>query len=213
MIQIKTFVWNDFQENTYLLYDETKECIIIDPGCYTEKEKKELKDYISSHNLNPVKIAFTHCHVDHILGAPFVDKTYPGIAFEAHEEENIFIKNYKMFELMTGIMMESPPALTGFLKEGKLVRWGTSVLEPIHIPGHSPGGICFYSREMDFVIAGDVLFSGSIGRTDLPGGNMEVLLTGIRKKLFSLPESCVVYSGHGPSTSVGREHQHNPFFQ
>jgi hydroxyacylglutathione hydrolase len=213
VIQIKTFVYNSFQENTYLLYDETKECIIIDPGCYRKEEKKELEEYISSNGLHPVKSVFTHCHIDHMLGASFLDQTYPGITFEAHKEENIFIENYKIFELMVGMHMEPPPALTGFLKEGEPVQWGTSSLETIHVPGHSPGSICFYSREQDFVIAGDVLFSDSIGRTDLPGGSMETLVSGIRAKLFSLPGSCVVYSGHGPSTSVGREKQYNSFFQ
>jgi glyoxylase-like metal-dependent hydrolase (beta-lactamase superfamily II) len=109
--------------------------------------------------------------------------------------------------------MDPPPALTGFLKEGEPVKWGKSSLETIHIPGHSPGSICFYSREPEFVIAGDVLFSGSIGRTDLPGGNMDSLLSGIRKKLFFLPETCIVFCGHGPATSIGREKQYNPFLQ
>ncbi|MBN2443745.1 MAG: MBL fold metallo-hydrolase, partial [Spirochaetales bacterium] len=199
MIQIKLFVFSDFQENTYLLYDETKECIIVDPGCYSENEKIELKEYITSGNLNPVKVVYTHCHIDHIFGAHFVKQSYPGISFEAHKDETVFIEQFKMFEQMFGINMDPPPILTGFLEEGEPVTWGKSSLENLHIPGHSPGSICFYSREPEFVIAGDVLFAGSIGRADLPGGNMETLLSGIREKLFTLPDACVVYSGHGPS--------------
>jgi len=210
MLEVKTFTFNPFEENTYVLFDETKECVIIDPGCYTEEEKKELESFISDNKLKPVKLLLTHGHIDHILGNNFVTAKY-NLQIEMNKHDVPLLKAAPVYGEMWGIRCEPSPDASQLLDEGDVVSFGNSKLNVFFTPGHSAGSICFYNRENDFVIGGDVLFYGSIGRTDLPGGNFETLIRSIKEKLYHFGDSCRVYSGHGPDTTIGFERQNNPF--
>ena len=210
MIQIKKFTFNPVQENTYVLYDETGECIIVDAGCFFDYEKKELDDFISDKQLTPVKLVNTHCHFDHILGITHCRTKYK-IPFYAHPEDAFLVERIVEHGDRFGVPVEPVDAPDHPLNEGDQVAFGNSVLEVIHVPGHAPGHLVFYHEEQQFMLAGDVLFYGSIGRTDLPKGNFEQLVFNIKSKLFVLPEETVVYSGHGPETSIGFEKRSNPF--
>ena len=211
MIKIKTFVFNPFQENTFLLYDDTKQCAIIDAGCYSEKERNELISFIEKNDLEPVKLLNTHCHIDHILGNCFVARQY-NLKSEAHQKDNIILENVVQHGRVFGVEAEQPPEMQIFLEENDIVKFGSSQLLVLHAPGHSQGSIVFYNKEQKFAIVGDVLFNGSIGRTDLPGGDYDTLIKCIKDKLFVLEDDVVVYTGHGPETTIGYERKTNPFF-
>ncbi|HET6557075.1 MAG TPA: MBL fold metallo-hydrolase [Prolixibacteraceae bacterium] len=210
MIQVKKFTFNPIQENTFILYDETLECVIIDPGCYTPKEKHALDAFITEKQLKPVRLINTHCHFDHIMGVTHCRSTYR-LSFETHPDEAILVEGAVEHGDLFGIPMEPVDAPDAFFKEGDRITFGNSYLEVIEAPGHSPGGVVFYNPEQKILIAGDVLFYGSIGRTDLPGGSFEKLVSNIKTKLLILPEETVVYSGHGPETSIAFEKKNNPF--
>lgn len=210
MIKIEKFVFNPFQENTYLLYDETNEAVIIDPGCFAEKEKNLLNKYISQNNLTPVHLLNTHGHIDHILGNEFVSKTY-NLPIKAHRADEFLVKNAVNHAFAFGMEIKEIPGIDIFIGEEEKISFGNSELEIIHIPGHSPGGIVFYNRNQAFMIVGDVLFEDSIGRSDLPGGDFNLLINSIKHKLFPLGDNIKVYPGHGPSTTIGRERVYNPF--
>jgi glyoxylase-like metal-dependent hydrolase (beta-lactamase superfamily II) len=210
MIQIKTHVFNPFQENTYLLSDETNECIIVDAGCYTTAEFDSLVDYLDKNNLRPVKLVNTHCHVDHVLGISRLMERY-NIPFEAHKNEERIISEAVTHGKVFGFELEQPPFPTSYLKEGDEIKFGNSTLQVLEVPGHSQGSVAMYNPEGGFVIVGDVLFRGSIGRTDLTGGDYDQLISSIYKKLLVLDRSTKVYPGHGPSTTIGEEIMTNPF--
>ncbi|MGV3705781.1 MAG: MBL fold metallo-hydrolase [Arcticibacter sp.] len=210
MIHIKSFVCNPFQENTYLLYDGTKECVIIDPGMYTGTEQNAVVRFISENNLKPTLLLNTHCHIDHVLGNKFVFDTY-GLLPQFHEGELPVITSVSAYAAPMGIQYEVSPLPSSYLAETGTLKFGNSVLELVFAPGHSPAHLCFYSAEDRFLIGGDVLFYRSIGRTDLPGGNYNQLLTSIRESIFKLPDDCTVYPGHGPETTIGFEKLNNPF--
>lgn len=210
MIQIQSFIFNPFEENTYILIDETKECVVIDPGCSNETERKELTDFIKEENLKPVKLLNTHCHIDHVLGNSFVAKKFR-IGLEIHRDDLQVLHSLRQVSELYGVDAEESVEPSAFLNDGDTLRFGKSSLEILFCPGHSPGSICFISKEDKFIISGDVLFYGSIGRTDLPGGNHQTLINSIREKLFSLDDNFLVFSGHGPQTTIGFEKQHNPF--
>lgn len=212
MINIETFAFNDFHENTYLLYDHSGECIIVDAGCEDEAEKEQLTAYIEEHGFRPVKLVNTHCHVDHILGVAFLAEKY-GIPFYIHPEEKFLFSHSKSQADFFGLRLEMPPEPEAYLNGGDVLKFGESTLEIIHIPGHSPGGILLYSPEQKFLLSGDVLFQQSIGRTDLPGGDYDSLVNGIREKLFGLDPDTRVYPGHGPPTSIRDEKASNPFLR
>lgn len=212
MITVKTFVFNHFSQNTYLLYDQSGAAAIVDPGCYFEPEKQQVLSFIKEENLKLEMVLFTHCHLDHAFGAKFIREQFPDIPFYAHENEQVFISDALEHAGRYGLSMEQPPAITDFVIHGDIIQLGTSSLKALYVPGHSPGSICYYSEASAFVVVGDVLFSGSIGRTDLLGGNMQQLLSGITAHLFSLPPATAVYSGHGEPTSIGQELASNPFF-
>ncbi|MEZ4910578.1 MAG: MBL fold metallo-hydrolase [Saprospiraceae bacterium] len=211
MAHVKSFVFNDFSENTYIVYDETNECIIIDPGCCNSSEEKELSQFISDNNLNPTHLINTHCHIDHILGNNYIHHLYQ-LPLEAHKNEKIVLESGTQIAMMYGISYSESPPISVFLQEGKTVEFGNTILDIIETPGHSPASISLYSRKDGFVISGDVLFQGSIGRTDLPGGNFDILISMITQKLFTMPAETKVYSGHGPVTTIGQEMRTNPFF-
>jgi len=210
MITICDFVFGPFQENTYVLYDETRECVIIDPGNNTASEDKKLSDFISEHNLIVKRLILTHGHIDHINGNKYVFDTY-GLLPEVHQSDVYFIEKHLASATMYGLPAQQSPMPKRYLKEGEVIEFGNSKLQTIHTPGHSPGSITFYNVEQKFMIAGDVLFYGSIGRTDLPMGNMNDLILSIKNKLFALGDDMKVYNGHGQSTSIGFEKLHNPF--
>lgn len=210
-MKVISFTNNPFQENTYIIFDETKECLIIDPGCYTETERNNLIGFIEENELKPVRLLNTHCHLDHICGNQFIANKY-GLKLEANKEELPILEHAPKAAQMYGFPMEASPEIAIFLDENDTITFGKSKLSILFTPGHSPGSISFYSEKHEFVIAGDVLFKQGIGRTDLPLGDHETLLTSIREKLFTLPKKTVVYSGHGPETSIGYELVNNPFF-
>lgn len=212
MIAIKIFTFNAFQENSYVLFDETKQCVIIDPGCSNKEEQNELDKFISDNSLQPVRLLNTHCHIDHILGNYYVSKKY-NLDLEIHKADIPTLNLGTISSQMWNVPYTTSPDPSSFLDETDVVKFGNSELTIFFTPGHSPGSICFYSENDAFVIGGDVLFYGSIGRTDLPGGNHEQLLTSIRTKLFILPENTIVYSGHGPKTNIGFEKSNNPFLR
>jgi hydroxyacylglutathione hydrolase len=211
MIQIKIFVFNPFQENTILLFDESKEAVIIDPGCYSVREQEILDKFILENGLKIVHLLNTHCHIDHVLGNRYVSENY-NIPAEAHKADEFLAVSAHTYGLTFGIQTDQVPPIGKFLDEGMSVIFGNSKLEIVHIPGHSPGGIVFYNKEEGIMIVGDVLFKGSVGRSDLPGGNEIQLLSNIKNKLFVMADNMKVYPGHGSSTTIGDEKKYNPFF-
>ncbi len=210
MIKIEKFVVNPLGENSYVVSDETGACIFIDPGFYYPEERDEIRNYIVDNSLKPVKIVNTHCHFDHIMGVEFLRKEY-NIALYAHAADEFWIDRAAQQAQMFGVEIEHVQPIDRYLVEGENVKFGNTELEVIQIPGHSPGHVVFYHKESDALIVGDVLFYGSIGRTDLPGGNHKELISNIKSKLFKLPDSTKVYCGHGPETILGIEKTTNPF--
>jgi hydroxyacylglutathione hydrolase len=210
MIEIKKFTFNPFQENTYLLYDSTGECVIVDPGCYDQAEQKQLAAFISQHKLKVIALLNTHCHIDHVLGNKFVKDTY-NVKLLLHKEDEQQLRAVKVYAPNYGFHNYAEAEADGYLTEGEEFKFGNSVLEVLFVPGHAPGHIAFYNAAQKICIAGDVLFRESIGRTDLPGGNHATLISSIREKLFPLSDDVVVYPGHGPSTTIGHEKKFNPF--
>ncbi len=212
MMEVAVFTFNEFSENTYVLFDDTKSCIIIDPGCNSKEEEQLLTDFIDSRGLKPMKLVNTHCHIDHILGNRFISTKY-GLSLEAHKGEIPVLMAGKMTSDMYGIQYDPSPEILVFLEEGELLSFGATDLEILFTPGHSPASLSFFHKESKQLIAGDVLFDGSIGRTDLPGGNFDTLIQNIKTKFFPLGDEVVVYPGHGPSTTIGKEKLTNPFLQ
>jgi hydroxyacylglutathione hydrolase len=210
MLKIKSFVFSPIQENTYLLYNELNECLVIDPGCYFPEEKDELKGFITKSGLLPRMLLNTHCHLDHVFGNKFVAETWE-LTLHLHEKEKKLLDYAPTSGLMYNMPFDNYAGDYRYLKDGDIVKIGEDKLDVIEAPGHSPGHICFYCAKQHFIISGDVLFNRSIGRTDLPGGDHETLLKNIREKLFVLPDETVVYSGHGEQTTIGEEKKHNPF--
>jgi glyoxylase-like metal-dependent hydrolase (beta-lactamase superfamily II) len=210
MITVHKFTFNPFQENTYVLSDETNECIIIDPGCYEQGEKNFLADYIASKNLKPVKLVNTHCHIDHILGNYFVAKKWKLDLWMNDEGLKTLhnVENYAGLYGFEGYQISPDPAHN--LSEGDELAFGNSKLSVIYGPGHCPGHLAFYSAEDKFLINGDILFEGSFGRVDLPGGDFDTLKKTIMEKMFVLPDDTVVYTGHGGETTIGVEKVSNP---
>jgi len=212
-MKLKSFTFNQFYENTFIVSDSTNDCIIVDPGCYSNDEKNILKKYIDNNNLNPVKLINTHCHIDHILGNKFVAKTWD-LNLETHQNDIELLENSSEIAHVYGFIdYEKSPSTTQFLNEGDIVEFGNSKLKILYTPGHAPGHISLYSKEEKFIISGDVLFNNSIGRTDLPGGDFNVLIESIKKKILCLDDDTVVYCGHGPATTVGYERANNPFLK
>lgn len=210
MIQIKSFVFNPFMENTYVLFDDKGECIVIDPGCYEEYEEETLDDFIQSNSLSVKLLINTHGHIDHVLGNDHILKKYK-VPFLIHKIDLPILRAVTSYAPNYGFHHYRPVEPTGFLEEGDTVALGESTLEVLFLPGHAPGHIGLLERTQKILIGGDVLFRESVGRTDLPGGDHETLINSIQDKLFALPDEVVVYCGHGPETSIGHEKQYNPF--
>jgi hydroxyacylglutathione hydrolase len=210
MLYLKSFCFNPFQENTYLVYDDAANAMIIDPGNSTPSEDAQLKTFLDEKKLNLRRLLLTHGHIDHVLGNHFIFKQY-GLLPEVHEEDLFFIKKMQETGSLYGVQCEQSPLPEHFLKEGENITLGKYVFESIYTPGHSPGSLSFYNRENKLLISGDALFSGSIGRSDLPGGDHETLIRSIREKLLVLDDDTKVYCGHGPATTIGVEKRSNPF--
>ena len=209
-MEIKSLEINPFAENTYVLYDETRECVIIDPGCSNRDEENELFDFISNENLRVVSLLNTHCHIDHVLGNWAVKNRY-GVNLFIHKLDEVVLKAVKVYALNYGIPQYQEADVDGHLNEGEKVSFGNQSLDILFVPGHAPGHVAFYHSKEKILIGGDVLFLNSIGRTDLPGGHHQTLINSIHQKLFPLPDDVVVYPGHGPTTTIGYEKKNNPF--
>jgi glyoxylase-like metal-dependent hydrolase (beta-lactamase superfamily II) len=211
MTHIQSFEFNPFAENTYVVYDDSGECAIFDPGCYEEKERIALQTFIEKKQLKPVRLINTHCHLDHVFGNAFVARTW-NLSLEIHRGELSVLERFQAVCEMYGIPgVEPSPAPGRFIEPGEVITFGNTRLETLFTPGHSPASVSFYCREEGFLLAGDVLFFESIGRTDLPGGDFNTLIESIRTQLFTLPGETLVYSGHGPSTTIRHEQEYNPF--
>ncbi|MCC6834315.1 MAG: MBL fold metallo-hydrolase [Cytophagales bacterium] len=209
-MKIQTFTFNPFQENTFVLFDETGEAVVVDPGCYEAEEKAELVQFIDRNNLSVKLLLNTHCHIDHVLGNTFI-KTKYNVPFLIHEKDLPVLKAVKSYASNYGFALFQETTPDRFLSEGDVVSFGNTNLQVLFLPGHAPGHIGFYHAPTNALISGDVLFENSIGRTDLPGGDFNTLIQSIRQKVFALPDETIVYPGHGNPTTVGEEKISNPF--
>lgn len=212
MLQVHKFSFNPFQENTYIIANEHNNCWIIDPGMSTSQEQQILLDFIKENQLKPKAIYNTHAHIDHILGIDFVAQYYQ-IPFYLHEKEMPILLNAATTAKMFGFQYEGVKTEAQFVSEKLAISLDEDMLEILLIPGHSPGSIAFYSPTNNWVISGDALFAGSIGRTDLTMGDYDTLIHSIKSQLLVLPDETIVYSGHGESTNIKNERENNPFLK
>ena len=210
-MEIYRFVFSPIEVNTYILADQSNECAIIDCGCYTTAESEELAGFIKDKNLNPVLLLNTHCHLDHIFGNRFLLERYNLRTF-CSEYDEMNRKNAAQHAMLFGLNMDNPPEPAGFLTDNQVITFGATELAALYVPGHTTGSMAFYSEKNQCVFTGDALFAGSIGRTDLPGGDYDTLIKSINSKLFVLPPSTVAYPGHGNETTIEKEMRSNPFF-
>jgi hydroxyacylglutathione hydrolase len=212
MISLKKFTFNPYQENTYVLYDESNDCVIIDPGMYDGAEQNKLVVFIKENNLKPALLLNTHCHIDHVLGNKFVFDNW-ALKPQFNKGELPVLQSVASYAPQMGMRYELSPEPDTFLPQTGNVIFGNSKLEIIFAPGHSPAHLCFYAAAENFLIGGDVLFYQSIGRTDLPDGNHQQLIKSIKENLFILPNNCEVFAGHGQSTTIGFEKANNPYLR
>ena len=212
MIQVQAFTFNPFGENTYLLFDETKECVVVDPGCHNYEERKTLKDFIEAQQLKVVHLLNTHAHIDHVLGNEFIKRTYK-VKLHLHQKDLPLLNNAASRAEYYGFPNYEGSTVDVFIEEGDKITFGNSTLDILFVPGHAPGHVAFVNVEQNICISGDVLFKSSIGRTDFPLCSYEDLQKSIRTKLYTLPAEVVVYPGHGITTTIGFERKHNPFIK
>jgi glyoxylase-like metal-dependent hydrolase (beta-lactamase superfamily II) len=210
MLHIKSFTFNPFEENTYLIHDDLGTAALIDPGCHTAVENRELEDYVASKSLKIVNLLNTHCHIDHVLGNAWAKKRF-GISLWIHPKEVPVLKSVEVYAPNYGFQGFESSEADHFLEEGQEFVVGEEKLKVLFVPGHAPGHVVFYHKSSGQCIAGDTLFRGSIGRTDLPGGNHDQLLEKIKSQLFTLPPETIIFPGHGPETNIGFEKVYNPF--
>lgn len=211
MAHIHHFTFNPFQENTWVI-SEGREAIVIDPGCWTTAEEHALEAYLDENGLTPVRLVLTHAHLDHVFGCAWMHTRY-GLLPQLHATDLPILRNAERQGRMYGVACAPVPEPEEFLKEGDTITLGNTELRILFVPGHAPGHIALWCEKERFIVSGDVLFHRSIGRTDLPGGNMDTLLASIREKLFTLPPETVVHCGHGPDTTIGEEVRLNPFLR
>lgn len=210
MLQLRSFTFNPFMENTYVLYDETKEAVIFDPGCYEKREQQTLQAFVAAEGLTVKYLINTHCHIDHVLGNAFVKRTF-NVPLLMHQFEIPVLKSVATYASNYGFPAYEESEPEQLIDESDEIKFGNTILKIRFVPGHAPGHLIFYNESAKICIAGDTLFQGSIGRTDLPGGDHQTLLDAIKSQLFTLPEDMTVYSGHGPETNIGLEKEHNPY--
>lgn len=210
---IKAFTFSPFQENTYVIADdETNDAVIIDPGCYDQAEKETLKKFIEDHNLNVNCLLLTHAHLDHVFGVAYVKRNF-GVKAYLHEKDQVIYDDVPLRCAMYGLRGYEPADIDARLREGEQIRFGNTVLDVIFVPGHAPGHVAFVNHADRYVVGGDVLFRGSIGRTDFPYCNHKDLINSIKTQLFTLPDDYVVYPGHMEPTTIGQEKRTNPYLQ
>ena len=209
-MDIKSFVFNAFYENTYLLTSSNLETLILDPGCYEDFEKKELTDLIKINKLKPIAIINTHCHIDHVLGNDYLKKLYNIPLWIPATEKNL-LKSVSTYAPTMGIQNYQEAQPDKLLSEKDVIAFGPDKLEILYAPGHSEGHLMFYHAADKFLMAGDVIFREGIGRTDLPGGDFKTLEESIKNQVYTLPEAVKIYPGHGARTTVGHEKENNPF--
>jgi hydroxyacylglutathione hydrolase len=212
MMKIHRLVFSPISVNTYIIDDGSGDCAIIDCGCYDENEFASFTGFLEEHKLNPVLLLNTHCHLDHIFGNKFILQKYNLRALSGEPEEKNR-KNAVHHAMIFGLEMDEAPEPSAFITDGQEIRFNDIAFKALHVPGHSPGSMAFYSNAENVVFTGDALFAGSIGRTDLPGGKHETLLTSIRQKLLTLPPDTIVYPGHGDDTTIGNEIRFNPWLK
>jgi glyoxylase-like metal-dependent hydrolase (beta-lactamase superfamily II) len=210
MINVKIFPFNPLQENTYILYNQNNQCVIIDPGCYSEAEREKIKDFIAEKGLKPVLLVNTHCHLDHVFGNKFIADTYKLELF-IHPGEKLVLDHAPTSGLMWNLPFDNYTGNIHDLVPGEYINLGDEQLQILFTPGHSPASVSFYSQSNGFLLAGDVLFRDSVGRTDLPGGSPDILMKSIKDQFYILPDETIVYSGHGMPTTIGHEKKHNPY--
>ncbi|MGC5743039.1 MBL fold metallo-hydrolase [Chryseobacterium sp. NFX27] len=212
MLQIQGFVFNFASENTYILYNENKNAWLIDPGNMNEQETKAIESFISENGLKIDKILLTHAHIDHVLGLQWAFDIFK-VPVHMHQEDQEVLDMLQASGIRFGFSVESVKADIKYINEGEVLELDGEKLKIYHVPGHSPGSVVYHNEEQKFMISGDVLFEGSIGRTDLYKGNYDQLIDGITNKLFILDDETKVFSGHGNPTTIGFEKQYNPFFK
>ncbi|MBL7957820.1 MAG: MBL fold metallo-hydrolase [Flavobacteriales bacterium] len=211
MLSVASFTFNPFEENTYVLHDGSS-AMLIDPGCWNTSEERELEEWLIERKLTPVRLILTHAHIDHVLGCAWAHTRY-GLLPELHRADLPLLELAPRQGQLYGVRCEPSPEPQRFIEEGDSLMLGADELQVLFVPGHAPGHIALYSKAQRFVIAGDVLFQGSIGRTDLPGGDFDQLIRSIKEQLYPLGDDVTVHSGHGPSTTIGRERRMNPFLR
>lgn len=210
-MNVKTLVFNPFQENTYIVWSKSGECAIIDPGMMYRNEYQAISAFIEEKGLTPTHLLNTHMHIDHVAGNEYISNKY-GLVAEGNVEDNFLAERVKEQAQMFGVPYSGNNVTIGKnLSENDIIKIGDELLKVIKIPGHSKGHIAFYSEKDGLIFTGDALFQLSIGRTDLPTGNYNQLLTSIDTKLMTLPDETVVYPGHGNKTTIGFEREHNPY--
>lgn len=210
-MKIYKLVFSPIEVNTYILAADSGDCTIIDCGCYDKEEEERFENFIQEKSLNPVLLLNTHCHLDHVFGNNFLLRKY-GLRSFSHELDESNRKDAVAHAKLFGLTMDNPPEPAGFIKDNQVVAFDDTSLKALHVPGHSSGSLAYYIEKSGIVFTGDALFSGSIGRTDLTGGDYDTLISSISEKLFVLPPSTVVYPGHGESTTIEKEMKSNPYF-
>lgn len=212
MLQIQGFVFNFASENTYIIYNENKNAWLIDPGNMNEQETKAISDFIINNGLTIQKILLTHAHIDHVLGLQWAFDTFK-VPVIMHQEDQEVLDMLQMSGMRFGFQINPVKVDIKYINEGDVLDLDGEQFKIYHVPGHSPGSVVYHNENQKFMISGDVLFEGSIGRTDLYKGNYDQLIEGIRTKLFILDEETQVFSGHGNPTTIGFEKQYNPFLR
>ena len=210
MLKIKSFTFNPYQENTYLIFDDSKEAVIIDPGNYEAYENESISKFIDENKLQLKKIILTHCHIDHCLGNKYLNEKYGAELLIPFDERDLY-KNVENIATLFGFANYSHLDENKYLKEKDKIEFGNIKLDVLFLPGHSPGHLAFYCKKENICFSGDVLFYNSIGRTDLPGGDHNALINSIKNKLFLLNPDTIIYSGHGQKTILKNEMKNNPF--
>ena len=211
-MKIHKFVFSPIEVNTYIIAGDSGDCAIIDCACFNEQERDTLASFIETNNLNPVVLLNTHCHFDHIFGNKFIFEKY-NLRTRHHEQEEANHSGFIERVMRSGWKLDAPPDPASYIEDNELIEFDNVSLKALHVPGHTPGSLAFYSEKNGCVFTGDALFAGSIGRTDLQGGNFDMLINSIQNRLFTLPASTVVYPGHGSRTRIGREITENPWFK
>ena len=212
MLTIKEFCFNAFQENTFVVYNEKKQAIIVDPGCYTRIEQKILTDFIVQHSLTPSLLLNTHCHLDHVFGNNFISETY-GLSALLHPNEQVVLNRLPESAAKWGVPAEAYKGPIQYIHDQEIISFDDDELKVLLTPGHSPGSVCFYHEAQNFILGGDLIFKDGVGRTDLPGCNPQDLINSIKNQILPLPDALSIYSGHGPVTHLGREKEFNPYIK